>query len=732
MVVRNEDVLPHRSAPAPVWSGVLRFLIPLVLSMLMTLLAAPAEADDRGPLILSGPADIDMLARHFEYVLDHDWTLEVDDFVEPAAVAMQPLPGPVPDFGYTPARIWLRVDVANRTADTKDWSFFVHANFTQRIAVYRIGAGGESVTLLDLDTQSPFTARPVDYPQMVAPFALAPGEAATLLVAYYSQGASRLPMSVETPESFAVQARLNAAKNYVFYGMMGILIAAALLALVMFRQMVFAAYAAYLLSVFLYVAHADGIAFQYLWPYWPGFNSMASVVVGSGVMVFGGLFAMAILQTAVHHPRMHRVLQTVVGSVLLLDVVLWAIDPQLLKRLLVIMISITTMTLLVAGLVAARTRFREVRFYVLGWLATVIPSGLFTARHTFGLEPERFNLYDAVRIALVFEAMMMGLAIVDRFNQLRQSRRLALEENLAEARRNLALGERLALLEERYAQARALERRRAESAMDTAHDLRQPMHALRLSVRQMFLDQADRNMDAAQIEAALDYMERLVAERLVDDGDTVSADRPFPPGGESEPAAPAHGAEPGEPGLHDVLRGTADMFASEAQARGIELRLVLAAPDAAVAAYPLMRIVANLVSNAIKYTPEGRVVIGLRRHGPGHRVEIHDTGPGLSGTVFEDALNRGRRLERDRSTAEGSGLGLAVVRETAAAHGWRVTACDGRRTGASIRIELSGGPARVIEPEFPAGEPTFRGVAPARRDDGAATAAPLPAPAATA
>lgn len=730
MVVCNEDVLLHRSVPDPAGSGLLRRLFPLVLSMLMTLLAAPADADDRGPLILSGPADIDMLARHFEYVLDRDWTLGADDFAEPSPIAMQPLPGPVPDFGYTPARIWLRLDVSNGTAGANDWLFFVHANFTQRIAIYRIGAGGGVATLLDLDTQSPFGARPVDYPQMVAPFALAPGEAATLLVAYYSQGASRLSMSVETPESFAVQARLNAAKNYVFYGMIGILIAAALLALVMFRQMVFAAYAAYLLSVFLYVAHADGIAFQYLWPHWPAFNSMASVVVGSGVMVFGGLFAIAILQTAVHHPIMHRVLQTVIGSVLVLDVVLWAIDPQLLKRLLVIMISITTMTLLVAGLVAARTRFREVRFYVLGWLATVIPSGLFTARHTFGIETERFNLYDAVRIALVFEAMMMGLAIVDRFNQLRHSRRLALEESLAQARRNLALGERLALLEERYAQARAMEQRRAESAMDTAHDLRQPMHALRLSVRQMFTDRAAKEADAAQIESALDYMERLVAERLVDDGD--ADDRPSRLGGEAGPAAPAPGTEPAEPGLHDVLRGIADMFAAEAQARGLELRLVLAAPDAGVAAYPLMRIAANLVSNAIKYTRQGRVVIGLRRHGTGHRVEIHDTGPGLNGTVFEEALNRGHRLERDRAEAEGSGLGLAVVRETAAAHGWRVTACDGRRTGASIRVDLSGAAVPVIEPEFPGRERPLRTAAPALSDTSAATGAPLPSPAATA
>jgi hypothetical protein len=42
------------------------------------------------------------------------------------------MPGTVPDFGYTAARIWLRLDVTNATADLDDWRFFVQANFTQQ------------------------------------------------------------------------------------------------------------------------------------------------------------------------------------------------------------------------------------------------------------------------------------------------------------------------------------------------------------------------------------------------------------------------------------------------------------------------------------------------------------------------------------------------------------------------------------------------------------------------
>lgn len=648
----------------------------------MTLPLASLHAEEREPLLLTGPADIGALGRHFEYTIDPGWQLKVGDFIDPSAVGMQPLPGPVPDFGYTPARIWLRLGVVNGTADLDAWRFFVHANFTQQIAIYRIARDGTVTTLLDLTEDTPFGARPINSPQMVAPFDLAPGEAATLIVSYYSQGSSRISMSVETPGSFSDKTNVAEAKSYTFYGMMLVMIALATVALVILRQPVFAAYAGYLLSVLIYVAHADGAAFQYIWPNFPRFNSMASVVAGSGVMVFGGLFAITFLQTARYHPIMHRVLLAVIASVIAIDVVLWTIDPQLLKRLLVVMISVSTLSFLTTGLVAAWTRFREVRFYVFAWFAGLIPAVLFTARYGFGYEPAFVTTYDAVRLALLFDALMMGLAIFDRYNHLRQS---AMEETLAHAQRNLTLSQRLAVLEGRYAEVTATAREREESVKDTVHDLRQPMHALRLSLRQMFSAEGEKPTDAGQIEAALGYMESLVAERL--------ADRPAADDAtEVEPAerTPAAGQAAAEPGLHGVLRAVADMFASEAANKGLELKLVLAAPDGPVAAYPLMRVVANLVSNAIKYTRDGRVLIGLRRHGSGHRIEIHDTGPGLSGAAFEQALLRNQRLERDLAAAEGSGLGLAVAKETVDANDWRLTSCAGRKAGASIRIDIAG------------------------------------------
>lgn len=654
-------------------------LVLLVFGMVASCPLSPIFAAEPLLLALKGPADMKMLGQHFQYTLDDAWEISIENFTGAAPPVMKALPGPAPDFGYTAARIWLSLPVVNETQDVSNWRFFVHANFTQKIAIWKIGADNSITTLLDLNEDTPFSARPINHPQMVAPFVLAPGERATLVMAYFSQGSSRLTMSIETPESLASLSGVAQAKSYAFYGMMFVMIALATVALLTLRQPVFAAYAGYLISVLAYVAHSDGAAFQYVWSNFPRFNSMASVVAGSGVMVFGALFAITFLQTARFHPILHRVLIALIVMIIGLDIVLWIVDPQLLKRILVYLILISVLTFVTVSLIAARTRFREVRFYVLAWLATLIPASLFTARYAFGLELPFIQVYDSVRLALVCDALLMGLAVFDGYNQQRQA---AAQETLAHAQRNLALAQRLASLEQSYQQVETGARQREEGVRDTVHDLRQPMHALRLSLRQMFAGQPGGKNDAGQIEAALSYMETLVDLRL--------AEQPKPNGGVSHSTQAE--TSTASPGLHEVLRGVATMFSSEAQDKGLELRLVLAAPDAEVETYPLMRLLSNLVSNAIKYTRQGRVVIALRRDGTGRRVEVHDTGPGLNGEAFQQALVRNRRLERDLGAADGSGLGLAVVKEIADAQGWRLNSCAGRRTGASIRVELQADP----------------------------------------
>jgi signal transduction histidine kinase len=76
----------------------------------------------------------------------------------------------------------------------------------------------------------------------------------------------------------------------------------------------------------------------------------------------------------------------------------------------------------------------------------------------------------------------------------------------------------------------------------------------------------------------------------------------------------------------------------------------------------------NLLSNALRYTPSGRVVLGVRRRGGGVELQVLDTGPGLAAAQVDTLL---RPFEQGRTgAADGFGLGLFIVRSLCEQAGW--------------------------------------------------------------
>ena len=74
----------------------------------------------------------------------------------------------------------------------------------------------------------------------------------------------------------------------------------------------------------------------------------------------------------------------------------------------------------------------------------------------------------------------------------------------------------------------------------------------------------------------------------------------------------------------------------------------------------------NFISNAIKYTPQGRVLIGARRQSDGRvRIEVWDTGLGIPDESRADVFREFARLEPAQRTAPGLGLGLSIVERLA-------------------------------------------------------------------
>jgi signal transduction histidine kinase len=181
-----------------------------------------------------------------------------------------------------------------------------------------------------------------------------------------------------------------------------------------------------------------------------------------------------------------------------------------------------------------------------------------------------------------------------------------------------------------------------------SHDLRQPLHALNLFAAQLRdqTDPADRVRLVARIDAAIDSMNELFNALLdiskLEAGVLAPDIAEFPVG---------H--------LFDRVETT---FAAAAREKGLRLRVLPSRAWVRTDAILLERILLNLVSNAIRYTSRGGVVVGCRRRGDSVRIEVWDSGIGVADdqqqSIFGEFYQVGAVASGERA---GLGLGLSIV-----------------------------------------------------------------------
>jgi GAF domain-containing protein len=181
-----------------------------------------------------------------------------------------------------------------------------------------------------------------------------------------------------------------------------------------------------------------------------------------------------------------------------------------------------------------------------------------------------------------------------------------------------------------------------------SHDLRQPLHALNLFVAQLHSenDPAESERLVSRIDAAVASMNELFESLL--DMSKLEA-------GILEP----HFTEfP----IQRVFKRIETTFVDAAKQKGLRLAVVPSTAWIRSDVILFERILMNLVSNAVRYTSRGGVVVGCRRRGEQLRVDVCDSGPGIAEeqqqSIFAEYYRLGA-VEPDRGG--GFGLGLAIV-----------------------------------------------------------------------
>jgi signal transduction histidine kinase len=211
-----------------------------------------------------------------------------------------------------------------------------------------------------------------------------------------------------------------------------------------------------------------------------------------------------------------------------------------------------------------------------------------------------------------------------------------------------------------------------------SHDLRQPLHALGLFVSQLESnpDAPDRRQTIERIGAALRGMSELFGALLdiskLDAGVFKTEITAFP--------------------VARLLQRMDSTFADAAGEKELSLRVVSSRAWIRTDPILLERVLLNLMSNAIRYTNHGGMVVGCRRRAGRLRIEVWDTGPGIPPDQHQKIFSEFYRLaDRGAGESGGLGLGLAIVERLCRLldHPIELSSISGKGSRFSVTVPLA-------------------------------------------
>jgi Na+/proline symporter/CheY-like chemotaxis protein len=207
-----------------------------------------------------------------------------------------------------------------------------------------------------------------------------------------------------------------------------------------------------------------------------------------------------------------------------------------------------------------------------------------------------------------------------------------------------------------------------------SHDILQPLNAARLYVTSLIerQDAGENGRLLGNVDASLEAVEEIFGALLDISRLDTGAMRP----------------ELANFRIDELLRQLELEFAPLAREKGLELKFMPCSLAVRSDRRLLRRLLQNLVSNAIKYTPKGRVLVGCRRRPGRLRIDVLDSGLGIPPSKTRLVFHEFQRLEEGAKVARGLGLGLSIVERIGRVLDHKVDLHSTPRRGSHFSVEL--------------------------------------------
>ena len=209
-----------------------------------------------------------------------------------------------------------------------------------------------------------------------------------------------------------------------------------------------------------------------------------------------------------------------------------------------------------------------------------------------------------------------------------------------------------------------------------SHDILQPLNAARLYASSL-VERKEKSNDtdlqlAQNVDASLEAVEEILSALLEISRLDAGAMKP----------------EFSHFRIDDILKQLELEFQPIARAKGLRLTFVPCSLTVRSDRRLLRRMLQNLISNAIKYTAKGRILVGCRRLRKTMRIEVIDTGVGIPLASQKLVFKEFQRLQSAEKSASGLGLGLSIVERMSRVLDHKLSLRSGHKKGSAFSIDV--------------------------------------------
>lgn len=608
--------------------------------------------------LVPGQNSTNTIGHYFQVMASAEY-LPLQSAVE--NTAYQPITKPIVQLGYSKSYYWLTLRVKNSGAEAAKWLFSTSTRRSNLLEIYEIGANGKQ-RLLQHTGNDHQNDRPVAHRHLYVEINFAPLEEKQIYIQLQSDFGIRADYRFLTQDSFISLQRQDYFALGLFLACMLTLTLVNLFHYFATFQSLYLYYVVMVIFNILTITQHDGFNFRYLWPKYPYFDQIMTSIF----TILAMLLMMQVFRHAMNFRRIAPLFDKSIAVFMLFlscAIPVTFIDYQLMAKMLTSIATPTSFIILtIASIISVRNKIESAYFYLTGWLAHA------TATSAFFLMYMGVNIFTFVEntiyiyaTGILLEAILFSMAIAHKVRILFQKHKVAQKEQIQLLEDRLTDMAIINNLEKEKNLALAETQQKILHLASTSHDVFQPLYAIRAALTTV--NEKELNSESiTEMNAALDYAEGILKASMNDSRSSMR----------------------NHSGLVSLGKVFNELFRQSyrnARDNNLILRFCPTMLYVVGSKIMLLRILDNLIKNALRYTKKGKIICGVRRRKNSIEIQVLDTGPGLSASNIERILTPFCRGNISPTDTSGYGLGLNIVK----------TLCDEQGYQFKIQSEVGKG-----------------------------------------